>query len=109
MNKRVYDECPHYMTFATRPHVWSVADIGEPGGISNVETKRHLFSGETYQEIVKNVDRLISEYSRQQAYLTLAAYEPSALSHRQCRTSISPATDLASGLQPRPSPAPELT
>jgi protein-tyrosine-phosphatase len=61
MNQRVYDECLGCVTFPARPQVWSVADIGEPGRISNVESERQLFREEAYQEIVKNVDRLISD------------------------------------------------
>jgi len=61
MNQRVYDECLHCVTFPARPHVWSVADIGEPGRVSNVESERHLFREEAYQEIVKNVDRLMAD------------------------------------------------
>jgi protein-tyrosine-phosphatase len=61
MNDRVYDECAGLVTFPARPHIWSVADIGEPGRISNVESERHLYREEAYQEIVKNVDRLISD------------------------------------------------
>jgi protein-tyrosine-phosphatase len=63
MNQRVYDECLQYVTFSARPHIWSVADIGEPGRISNVESDRELYREEAYQEIVKNVDRLISDVS----------------------------------------------
>ena len=61
MNQRVYDECLHCVTFPARPLVWSVADIGEPGRISNVESERHLFREEAYQEIVKDVDRLMAD------------------------------------------------
>src|SRR5580693_5766987 len=61
MNQRVYDECLHCVTFPARPRVWSVADIGEPGRISNVESERHLFREEAYQEIVKDVDRLMAD------------------------------------------------
>ena len=34
---------------------------GEPGRISDVDSERHLYREEAYQEIVKNVDRLISD------------------------------------------------
>jgi protein-tyrosine-phosphatase len=61
MNQRVFDECLALVTFPVRPHIWSVADIGEPGRISNIESERQLYREEAYQEIVKNVDRLISD------------------------------------------------
>ena len=63
MNQRVYDECLRCATFPARPRIWSVADIGEPGRISNVESERQLYREEAYQEIIKNVDRLISDIS----------------------------------------------
>jgi protein-tyrosine-phosphatase len=63
MNQRVYDECLRCVTFPASPRIWSVADIGEPGRISNVESERDLYREEAYQEIVKNVDRLISAVS----------------------------------------------
>lgn len=63
MNQRVYDECPRSVTFPASPRIWSVADIGEPGRISNAESERGLYREEAYQEIVKNVDRLISDIS----------------------------------------------
>jgi protein-tyrosine-phosphatase len=61
MNQRVFDEGLGLVTFAARPHIWSVADIGEPGRISAVESERQHYREEAYQEIVKNVDRLISD------------------------------------------------
>jgi protein-tyrosine-phosphatase len=61
MNQRVYDECLRCVTFPAGPHIWSVADIGEPGRIPNAESERQLYRDEVYQEIVKNVDRLISD------------------------------------------------
>jgi protein-tyrosine-phosphatase len=60
MNGRVYDECVGLVTFPARPHIWSVADLGEPGRISDVESERQLYREEAYHEIVRNVDRLIS-------------------------------------------------
>ncbi len=63
MNQRVYDECLRFVTFTASPRIWSVADIGEPGRISNAESERQLYREQAYQEIVKNVDRLISEIS----------------------------------------------
>ena len=61
MNQRVYDECLRRVTFPARPYIWSVADVGEPGRISDVETVRQLYREEAYQEIIRNVDRLISD------------------------------------------------
>jgi len=61
MNQRVYDECLRHVTFPASPRIWSVADIGEPGRTSAVESERELYREDAYQEIVKNVDRLISD------------------------------------------------
>src|SRR5271165_50305 len=57
MNQRVYDECLRCVTFPASPCVWPVADIGEPGRISNAESQRELYREEAYQEIAKNVDQ----------------------------------------------------
>src|SRR5690349_19435853 len=61
MNQRVYDECLRCVTFPAGPCVWSVADIGEPGRISDVESERQLYREGAYQEIVRNVERLVSD------------------------------------------------
>jgi protein-tyrosine-phosphatase len=61
MNDRVYDECAGLVTFPARPHIWSVADLGEPGRISDVESEKQLYREAAYHEIVGNVDRLISD------------------------------------------------
>jgi protein-tyrosine-phosphatase len=63
MNQRVYDEGLRYVTFPASPHIWSVADIGEPGRISNAESEKKIYREEAYQEIIKDVDRLISDIS----------------------------------------------
>ncbi len=63
MNKRVYDECLQIVTFFASPRIWSVADIGEPGRIAQTESEQLLYREEAYQEIVKNVDQLISAVS----------------------------------------------
>lgn len=63
MNQRVYDECLQCAAFPASPRIWSVADIGEPGRIPNTESERELYREEAYQEIVKNVDRLIASIS----------------------------------------------
>lgn len=63
MNRRVYGECLRCVIFPVSPHIWSVADIGEPGRIANVGSERKLFREEAYQEIIQNVDRLISGIS----------------------------------------------
>ena len=59
MNQRVYDECLRFVTFPASPYIWSVADVGEPGRISDVKSERELYREEAYQEIVENVDRLM--------------------------------------------------
>ena len=61
MNQRVYDECLRCVAFPAHPRVWSVADIGEPGRISSVESRRQLYREDAYQEIVRNVERLVSD------------------------------------------------
>jgi protein-tyrosine-phosphatase len=61
MNQRVYDECLQCVTFPASPRVWSVADIGEPGRIVPAGSESGLYREKAYQEIVENVDRLISD------------------------------------------------
>ena len=61
MNQRVYGECLQCVTFPHSPRVWSVADIGEPGRISDIESERQLYREEAYQEIARNVERLVSD------------------------------------------------
>ena len=63
MNQRVFDECLQWVTFPAIPRIWSVADIGEPGRISDVESERRFYREEAYREIAENVDRLISAVS----------------------------------------------
>jgi protein-tyrosine-phosphatase len=63
MNQRVYDECLRCVTFPASPRVWSVADIGEPGRISNDVSERNLYREGAYQEIVSNVELLVSDIS----------------------------------------------
>jgi protein-tyrosine-phosphatase len=63
MNQRVYGECRRYVTFRACPRIWSVADIGEPGRIAQTESERRRYREEAYQEIIKNVDCLISDIS----------------------------------------------
>jgi protein-tyrosine-phosphatase len=60
MNQRVYDECLRFVTFPASPYIWSVADIGEPGRISEVTSERERYREEAYREITGNVDRLMS-------------------------------------------------
>lgn len=61
MNQRVYDECLQCVTFPASPRIWSVADVGEPGRIVPAESESGLYREKAYQEIVENVDRLISD------------------------------------------------
>ena len=61
MNQRVYGDSLQCVIFPASPYIWSVTDIGEPGRISNVESERERYREEAYQEIVENVDRLISD------------------------------------------------
>lgn len=63
VNQRVYAECLQRMTFPAAPHIWSVADIGEPGRIAYSESEQQRYREEAYREIVKNVDQLISDIS----------------------------------------------
>ena len=60
MNQRVYDECLQIVTFPEAPRIWSVADIGEPGRLARTESDSLRYREEAYQEIVGNVDLLIS-------------------------------------------------
>ena len=61
MNQRVYDECLQCVAFPASPRIWSVADVGEPGRIVPAESESGLYREKAYQEIVENVDRLISD------------------------------------------------
>jgi protein-tyrosine-phosphatase len=61
MNQRVYAECLQLVTFPAGLWIWSVADLGEPGRIVSAESDKDLYREEAYQEIVKNVDQLVSE------------------------------------------------
>lgn len=61
MNQRVYDECRKIVVFPAVPRVWSVADVGEPGRIAHAGSDEQLYREEAYQEVVKNVDRLVSD------------------------------------------------
>ena len=63
MNQRVYDECLRCVTFPASPRIWSVADIGEPGRISNDVSERELYREEAYREIISNVELLVSDIS----------------------------------------------
>lgn len=61
INQRVYDECLQHVTFPAVPRIWSVADVGEPGRIAYSESEEQRYREEAYQEIVENVDRLVSD------------------------------------------------
>ena len=63
LNERVYDECLQIVIFPDSLRIWSVADIGEPGRMARTESEQLLYREEVYQEIVKNVDQLISDVS----------------------------------------------
>jgi protein-tyrosine-phosphatase len=63
MNRRVYDQCSQIVAFPASPRIWSVADVGEPGRIACTESESQLYREEAYQEIVENVDRLVSDIS----------------------------------------------
>ena len=63
MNQRVYDECLRCVAFPASPRIWSVADIGEPGRISKDVPERELYREDAYQEIISNVELLVSDIS----------------------------------------------
>ena len=63
MNQRVYDECLQIVAFPACPRIWSVADVGEPGRIAHAKSEEPFYREEAYREIVKNVDRLVSDIS----------------------------------------------
>ena len=63
MNQRVYDECLQCVAFPASPRIWSVADIGEPGRISKDVPERELYREDAYQEIISNVELLVSDIS----------------------------------------------
>jgi hypothetical protein len=60
MNRRVYDDAVALVTFPAGLQTWSVADIGEPGRISDVSSECDRFREEAFTEIAHNVDLLIS-------------------------------------------------
>jgi protein-tyrosine-phosphatase len=64
LNQRVYDECQQYAAFSADAHIWSVADIGEPGRIPHSELEKRHYREEVYQEIIRNVNRLVSGFRR---------------------------------------------
>jgi hypothetical protein len=88
MNQRVYDECLQCVAFPHSPRVWSVADIGEPGRISDVESERQLYREEAYQEIVRNVEYLVSDVLGGKPRLTLVAYNGHALTSAPIRATV---------------------
>jgi hypothetical protein len=51
------------VAFPASPRIWSVADVGEPGRIAYTESAEQLYREEAFQEIAKNVDRLVSDIS----------------------------------------------
>jgi protein-tyrosine-phosphatase len=61
VNQRVYDEGLQIVTFPASTRIWSVADIGEPGRIARTESEQLRYREKAYQEIIENVDQLISE------------------------------------------------
>jgi len=63
MNQRVYDECQQLVTLPASTRIWSVADIGELGGIAHTEPGENLYREKAYQEIVEGISQLISEIS----------------------------------------------
>jgi protein-tyrosine-phosphatase len=63
LNQRVYDEGLQIAIFPGSTRIWSVADIGETGRIARTESEQLRYREEAYQEIVKNVDLLISDVS----------------------------------------------
>jgi hypothetical protein len=73
------------VTFSASPRVWSVADIGEPGRTSDVELERQLYREEAYQEIVRNVDRLVLDVLGGKARLMPVAARPATTSPRPAR------------------------
>lgn len=60
MNQRVYGECLQIAAFPAGLRIWSVSDLGEPGRIVSAESDEQLCREQAYQEIVKNVDQLVS-------------------------------------------------
>ena len=61
VNQRVYDEGSQIATFPASTRIWSVADIGEPGRVARTESEQLIYREEAFQEIIKNVDQLVSE------------------------------------------------
>ena len=64
MNQRVYDECLQLVSLPASTHIWSVADIGEPGRVAHTGSGKTLCREEAYLEIVEGTNQLISELSQ---------------------------------------------
>jgi len=64
MNQRVYDEGQQLVSLPASTHIWSVADIGEPGRVAHTERGKTRYREEAYQEIVDGISQLVSELSR---------------------------------------------
>jgi protein-tyrosine-phosphatase len=95
MNQRVYDECQRCVTFSASPHIWSVADIGEPGRIAHTESERRRYQEEAYQEIVKNVDSLLSDISLTSLFAHPGRGRPKSWPTSVMRSTAEPASSEA--------------
>lgn len=101
MNQRVYGECLRSVTFPASPHVWSVADVGEPGRIASTESESWRYREDAYQEIVSNVNRLISDIPAARLS-TLAGGKAGKLSHRHREKRHGPEGTLQAARRRRP-------
>lgn len=61
MNDRVRQEGEQIGVPLKSAHVWDITDIGEPGRIPKDEAERISFMEDTYQEIVAQVNKLVTE------------------------------------------------
>jgi protein-tyrosine-phosphatase len=59
LNKIAYEEAVSSFKLPKKTHVWDVTDLGEEGRIATTETERESFMEDVYEEIVKNVDKLV--------------------------------------------------
>ena len=62
LNKIAYDEAVTSYKLPKETYIWDVADLGEEGRIPTSEVQRESFAEDVYQEIINNVNSLVTEH-----------------------------------------------
>lgn len=62
LDRKAYNEAIGAYVLPQKTYVCDVIDVGEEGRIAASSTERRNFAEDVYQEIIKNVDTLITEY-----------------------------------------------